>query len=382
MKPALLFYIPALAGGGIERVVSLLARGLADDYRVYVLPQIYDKNYCREHGTEAYTLIPGFAFPILGRNIFLGLHVLKLVYEVMKYRPDVIISAYPRVHLTVAVALRLLPSHVRPKWIASEHGDPDVYLGKTPWKRGLKLRFLRSTLKSAHLCFAVSEFVRRKAESLYGLSFRVIRNPVEIVMDENRRETPSEPSGVTILSMGRLEGVKGFDVLIRAFSRVLRRFPHARLIILGEGLERPRLERLVRTLDIEANVQLPGFVSNPWSYFQTATLFAFPSFSEGQPLAVVEAMLAGLPVVASDLDALREIGDDACMVFVPPGDIDALAEKMTFLLANPEVRVKLGANAQRRARSIFSEKTAIEEYKDTIREVLKGGIKQAPSKVL
>ena len=55
---------------------------------------------------------------------------------------------------------------------------------------------------------------------------------------------------------------------------------------------------------------------------------------------------------------------------------------MTFLLANPEVRVKLGANAQRRARSIFSEKTAIEEYKDTIREVLKGGIKQAPSKVL
>lgn len=374
MKPGIMFYIPALAGGGIERVISLLSRGLADDYCVYVLPQVCLDDSFAESVREYVKLLPGYARSMFQRNIFVGFHVIRLVSEVVKHRPVVIISAYPRVHLAVALGLSLMPSHIRPKWIATEHGDPDLYLGRTWWRRYLKLRLVRWALDQANLRLAVSEAVKRKAEGLYRLPFRVARNPVEIgVFFEEESEGFSESPAITVLSMGRLVRNKGFDVLICAFSRVLRRFPDAQLIILGEGSDRIRLEQLVKTLGIEANVQLPGFVSKPWAYLQKATLFAFPSFSEGQALAVIEAMLAGLPIVASDIDAIREVADENCMVFVPPGNVDALAESMIFLLSNPEVRKKLGSNAQEKARVVFSVKAAVETYRAAIREVLECG---------
>ena len=92
-----------------------------------------------------------------------------------------------------------------------------------------------------------------------------------------------------MLGVGRLTAQKAFDVLIEAFAQVRKSQP-ARLLILGEGEERPMLEALIRQLGLEQDVDLPGFVSNPYPYMAHAALFVLSSRWEGLPTVLVEAM--------------------------------------------------------------------------------------------
>jgi glycosyltransferase involved in cell wall biosynthesis len=102
-----------------------------------------------------------------------------------------------------------------------------------------------------------------------------------------------------ILGVGRLTAQKAFDVLIEAFAEV-RRSKQVRLLILGEGEDRPMLERLIKRLQLDGDVELPGFVSNPYSYMAHAGVFVLSSRWEGLPTVLVEAMSLGTPVVATD----------------------------------------------------------------------------------
>jgi glycosyltransferase involved in cell wall biosynthesis len=102
-----------------------------------------------------------------------------------------------------------------------------------------------------------------------------------------------------VLGVGRLTAQKAFSVLIEAFAKVRKSQP-ARLLILGEGEERPMLEALTKELGIEQDVNLPGFVSNPYSYMAHAALFVLSSRWEGLPTVLVEAMSLRTPVIATD----------------------------------------------------------------------------------
>jgi len=101
------------------------------------------------------------------------------------------------------------------------------------------------------------------------------------------------------LAVGRLTEQKAFDVLIRAFSYVRKNHP-AHLLILGEGEERPALESLIRQLGLEQDVNLMGFVQNPYPYIVHASLFVLPSKWEGLPTVLVEALYLGTPIIATD----------------------------------------------------------------------------------
>ncbi|MCZ6872143.1 MAG: glycosyltransferase, partial [bacterium] len=137
-----------------------------------------------------------------------------------------------------------------------------------------------------------------------------------------------------LLAVGRLAKQKDFGTLLRAFAR-LRRSQPARLLILGEGPERPALETLVRELGLEQDVRLPGFVDNPYAYMARASAFVLSSLWEGLPTVLVEALFCGAPVVATDCpsgprEILRggELGG-----LVPMRDPVALADSMQMALA-------------------------------------------------
>jgi glycosyltransferase involved in cell wall biosynthesis len=104
-----------------------------------------------------------------------------------------------------------------------------------------------------------------------------------------------------VLAVGRLSHVKDFGTLIRAFALV-RREHLARLVILGEGPKRKRLEALVRKLGLENDVRLPGFVKNPYAYMARARLLVVSSLTETGPNVLIEALACGIPVVATDCD--------------------------------------------------------------------------------
>jgi glycosyltransferase involved in cell wall biosynthesis len=148
---------------------------------------------------------------------------------------------------------------------------------------------------------------------------------------------PGEPP--VVLGVGRLTAQKAFNVLIEAFAQV-RKSQHARLLILGEGEERSMLEAQIRQLGLEQDIQLGGFVSNPYPYMAHAALFVLSSRWEGLPTVLVEAMSLRTPVIATDCPSgPREIlRDGQYGTLVPVEDPRALAKAMTDVLSNHTIR--------------------------------------------
>jgi len=155
----------------------------------------------------------------------------------------------------------------------------------------------------------------------------------------------------------RLLEQKGVHVLIAAFAACVRRHPTASLVIAGDGPARADLERLAGECGVGDRVHFLGYVGHPQvlRWIESFDIFAFPSFGEGFGLAILEAMLLGKPVVASDVMAIPEIaGDDTTGVLVPPGDVRALAGAIDALLSDPARRRDLGSAGRRRAELRFT----------------------------
>jgi glycosyltransferase involved in cell wall biosynthesis len=151
---------------------------------------------------------------------------------------------------------------------------------------------------------------------------------------------PGQPP--VLLAVGRLVAVKDFPSLIMAFAQVQQIRP-ARLLILGEGPDRSRLEALVRQLDLEQDVSLPGFVENPYTYMARASAFVLSSRAESLANVLLEAHYCGAPLIATDCPyGPREIlRDGQYGQLVPVGNPTALARAIEKTLAGqvlPPVR--------------------------------------------
>jgi glycogen synthase len=167
-----------------------------------------------------------------------------------------------------------------------------------------------------------------------------------------RDVTPDDPlPGVArprVLFVGRLEGEKDVATLVRAFARLADR--RAELVLVGDGSDREKLERLARELGIAPRMRITGYVPRPQvaAAFAYADVLAMPSRFEELGTAVLEAMQAGVPVVASDVGGLPEAVGTAGLL-VPPGDVGALAGALDRLLADRALRSRLGATGRRRS---------------------------------
>jgi glycosyltransferase involved in cell wall biosynthesis len=153
-----------------------------------------------------------------------------------------------------------------------------------------------------------------------------------------------------LLAVCRLEPQKGLDVAVRALPDIRTRHPDAVLVVLGEGPQREQLERLARELDVP--VFLPGRVPDVTEWLGRADLLVHPARWEGFGLALLEAMLASLPVVATRISSIPEIVvDGETGLLVPAEDAAALAAAVSRVLHDPG---ELGAHGLRRARAEFS----------------------------
>jgi len=163
-----------------------------------------------------------------------------------------------------------------------------------------------------------------------------------------------------ILGAGRFTAQKGFDVLIRAFRTILGRIPDCRLVIVGDGPDRGKLEGLVRDLGLAERVDLPGYTKNPYSFMKNADLYVLSSRYEGLAMTLIEAMALGTPVVSTDCPSgPAEVLDGGRFgTLVPVADHQALARAIVDALADPrstEEQVKW-------ARGTFSVEAASEKY--------------------
>jgi glycosyltransferase involved in cell wall biosynthesis len=169
--------------------------------------------------------------------------------------------------------------------------------------------------------------------------------------------------------MGRLAAVKGFDLLLTAYSRTCAT-TDTDLVIMGEGPERALLENLARSLGIADRVHLPGQLANPQPVLNGADVFVLSSRHEGFPNALLEAMALGIPVVAFQsvgVDAIIRDGVDG--IIVPNSDVGLLSAAIDRLLQDILLRRRLGA-AARNVLDRFSLQTVLDSWDRALRSVL------------
>jgi glycosyltransferase involved in cell wall biosynthesis len=218
-------------------------------------------------------------------------------------------------------------------------------------EKGSNAKLLKSLLRwsyrHADAVVAVSTGVADDLQRRLGIPrsrIHVVPNPVVTgnltylanqSVDHEWFATGSQP---VVIGVGRLTRQKRFDLLIEAFARLSERCK-ARLVILGEGEERSRLDALIRKHHLEQDALLAGFVQNPFAYLARAHVFVLSSDWEGLPGALIQALACGTPVVATDCDSgPREILQGGRFGrLVPVGDVAALAEAIHEVVSRPRV---------------------------------------------
>lgn len=253
--------------------------------------------------------------------------------------PDAVVSFMDQTNVVAILASRGLPAAV----VVAERTDPDHRRLPAVWEA---LRAV--TYPYADAIVVQTEAVRRRVAERWGAPMAVIPNPVEAPPAAVRpARAPSAAAGA-IVSAGRLEPAKGFDVLLDAFARIAPRHPGWSLAIWGEGPERAALEERRDRLGLAGRAEFRGAYRNPAEAFADADLFVLASRREGFPNALCEAMAWGLPVVATDCASgpaeIVTAGLDG--VLVPPEDPAALARSMEALVARPERRAELAVRAR------------------------------------
>lgn len=238
-----------------------------------------------------------------------------------------------------------------PKVLVVHHVHREVFQRQLPrqirwlalWLEGVAMpRAYRTTP-----VVAVSESTR---SDLISGGFR----PSQITVIPNGVDRPgpvsvAKSSHPTILCMGRLKPQKSVDVLIKAMSKIVGEFPEAELHIIGQGPDRTRLERLSWSSGLAQNVRFHGYVSNSARDEISARswMAVCPSAFEGWGVVCMEASARGLPVVASDVNGLRDsVRHGETGVLVPHGDVDALANEVIALLWDPDRRDRMGRAGQ------------------------------------
>lgn len=235
-----------------------------------------------------------------------------------------------------------------PKLLVVHHVHREIFRRQTrPPMRWLGLWLECSVMPRLYRHVPVVTVSKSTSDDLVALGFRpeqitIVHNGVQEVPPIERNPS-ARP---TLIYTGRLTPQKRVDAVIRALPQVLRKQPLARLHIIGQGPDRPRLERLVWKLGLANNVRFHGYLAAHVRDEITAAawLAVCPSSMEGWGVSCVEASARGLPVVASDVNGLRDsVRDGETGVLVPPGDVNALADAINALIADPERREHMSA---------------------------------------
>jgi glycosyltransferase involved in cell wall biosynthesis len=327
------FFLPSVRGGGAQRVIVNLIQGIVRRGEPVDLALAIRDGVFLDH------IPPDVRVVDLGARRLAG-GFPQLVRYLRRERPRVLISSMSHANMLALWAAKLAGRST--PVMVTVHNTMSESTG-SDW--GLEQRLLRTFYPWAHWIVAVSRGAADDLARTTGVPrdrVEVIYNPVitpAILAQAGRTPNhpwfaPGEPP--VILGVGRLTRQKDFFTLVRAFAE-LRRRRAARLVILGEGEDRPGLEALVAELGVGADVALPGFRDDAPAYMARSGLFVLSSAWEGLPTVLIEALAAGAPVVSTDCPSgPREILQDGRLgALVPVGDVPALAGAMERALDAP-----------------------------------------------
>lgn len=326
-------YIPSLKTGGGEISMLRVAEGLAErglDVEVVV----HDSSVREQALPRGVTLID-----LQAQGTRQAIR--RLAQRIRKRSPRWVISAFPHTNLATVLACRLARTGTLS--VITEHAPlTQQILQQDNWRyRGLPL-LLRAGYRRADAIVSVSAGVRDDLRQLIGKDVRIqtIHNPVLPDDFEQAAEAPADhpwlqdPGLQVVMSMCRLSEEKDLPTLIRAFERIHAAHPCARLLMVGEGPDRERLQGLIDRAGLGAVADLPGRTDQPLAWMRRASVFVLASTFEGYGNVLVEALAVGTPVISTDCPVgPREILENGRFgQLVPVGDDAAMARALGQVL--------------------------------------------------
>ena len=302
----ILFLIPSLKGGGTERVLCLLSTYFSKKYDVHFLINDDDNIVYQCRGSlhkidieNKFTNKPKFI-----RKIYSTTHLLSVI---VKYRrkinnisPDISVSFQPSQNVFNVLSSK--------KSIVSFRSFNLDY--KIVNEHFINNFIMSYTVKHARRIIVPSLGIKEHLMSKFHINsskIEVIPNPINLKSVNEKKEEPLDKTYEeeifkfpTIINVARLGKEKGQQHLIKAFSKVIKKIPEARLVILGEGPLKTKLINLSKKLGIENSVHFLGFKRNPFKYISRAKIFVLSSLYEGFANVIIESFACGTPVISTD----------------------------------------------------------------------------------
>ena len=338
-----IIFTAKLEMGGAERVASVFAN--------YWAAQQWDVMLLTQAGiaTDFYELHPEVERKTLNlldesaslraslTQNYQRIRKLRMIFK--SYRPDAVVSLLPQSNI-LAIISSFGFSH---KVIVSERSNPAQDPLDNIWQQARKrvYRFADTVvLQSSGVLSWATDFIPNN-------KIKIIPNPVISDFKLDKQHDYQLPSGQKVIAMGRLSREKNYDQLILAFALIADQVPTAHLVILGEGVERENLEKIIKANGLDQRVHLPGKINHPHALVAKADIIALSSEYEGFPNALLEGMALGLLAISYDCPHgpadLIEEGKSGYLI--PVGHIEKMSGAMYKLLTNQSLLTKMALTA-------------------------------------
>lgn len=236
------------------------------------------------------------------------------------------------------------------------HG-PGIFFEPTIWR-------IDEKIARARFVVCISEFCRAQAmifcDPVHWSKLHIVHCGVDPDRYGPVDDMQAKRHDPRLVFVGRLAGVKGLTVLFSALEQLLPEFPQISVTLIGDGPERAEMEREAKARGLDNVVAFAGYKSQDEvaATLRECDLLVLPSFAEGLPVVLMEAMASAIPVVTTRIAGIPELVDDGVAgVLVPPGDEMALARAMARLLHDPALRSRMGRAGQKKVETDFNVET-------------------------
>lgn len=343
MKQNILIIHPNLGVGGAEKMIAFVANALSARFNVY-LALIQDTEIKLELDSSISVVQFGFnqseAIKNMNKKEAVK-YIFQLISEINKTSKknniDMLLSFDDRISVFSWISAKMLKIPVFFSQRADPYDKPLIWQKITNFIYKYSSGVVFQTVEASEFY----EVTKNRPEIT-----DVIPNPA--INRESVSYGTMELPDNCIVSAGRFQYRKGFDVLIKAFSIVQKKYPYYKLVIFGDGEERNNLLNLVKKLNLTKSVLLPGNVNNVMENSKNAEMFVLSSRSEGIPNILIEALLEGIPCISTDCSPggarlLLNNGDSGLLV--PNEDYEALASAIIEYIEDPLLKEQKAGNA-------------------------------------
>jgi glycosyltransferase involved in cell wall biosynthesis len=361
--------MPAPRFGGAQRVTVNIANSLAArGYPIDLVTAQLDGTFVSEI-SDAVNTIDLAVTGVLGTGILTA--VPKLVSYLEASQPAVLFAS--RTHTNIAAIVATWIADTDTRIAVTEHSPFDY---QNTAKDRVAAALAAQIYPYADGVIAVSEGVAQSIVAGTNVSMEqitVLNNPIDLDAIQSGARQPvdhewlTDPTLEPIVSVGRLKRQKGFSVLLESVSRLRESRPEIRLLIVGEGSDRDRLESLAHELDIEDIVSFTGYTDNPYIYMHHSSVFATASTAEGLPTVLIEALACGASIVSTDCQyGPREIlCDGEYGRLTPVNDVQRMTQAIAATLDDPIAAKKIRQRAEH-----FSMEAGGDRYEMYIRNLI------------